>query len=244
MGRVIEGATGLSVDFQMAFHDRFIKRMVDDALNGVEVEVPENFAVHPFYLDGKKYPSRSFKKGRQRMSGLDVLSFIKTVPDTNGGSVYPKNQEHNFRKHLVVEGCTQALKANIANPLFLLRLHNLLSSKSNKDTLDFDFDPQELLFGNLTEVASESGKSLFGKGEGGTPFILGDTVYIVDSAHGDGGVQWVNASQSPIIREELKRNLYPDKAMEVPLNGDPNAEDLAKDYWGSVRSLVRKRFQN
>lgn len=244
MSEVIENATGLSMDFQIAFHDRLIKRLIDDVFNGVEVEIPEDFAVYPFYLDGKKYPGRNFARGNQRMSGLDVLSYIKTVPDTNGGSTYPKSQEHNFRKHRVIEGCVKGLKGNIANPVFLWRLHNLIGSKSSKGTLDFDFDPQELLLGNLMEVAAEAGKSIFRSNGEGKPFSTGETVYIVDSAHGDGGVQWVNASESPVIVDEVKKGRFPDRAMEVPIDANPNAENLAKGYWGSVRSLVKKRFQN
>ena len=63
---------------------------------------------------------------------------------------------------------------------------------------------------------------------------------IVDQAQGDGGVRWVNPNvDDPYIRADIAAQVYPGFDMEVPYYGNPYAADLANDYWGSVRNLVR-----
>jgi hypothetical protein len=67
------------------------------------------------------------------------------------------------------------------------------------------------------------------------------STYIVDPAHGDGGVQWINANaaENPITQKDIDAGMYPTLAMEVPINANPYG-DLVSGYWQSVRGLVRE----
>lgn len=234
---VMQNATGLNIDYQLTFDDGSLKVLTDDVLEGVEVEVPVSFRVLPFYLEGKKYPEGGFTKGREKMGGLRVLQFIKTVPkaETN---LYPKELEHNFRKHLFLEGLTAKLRQNATNPLFLWRTYQFLRNEASDGGIAADFQLQNLLLNNLGEVTRGIG-GLFSDTEGADFPEIRRSIYIVDSAHGDGGVQWVNASQSPAVRRELARKFYPDGSFEVPINANPDAEDLVTGYWRSVREKIK-----
>jgi hypothetical protein len=70
------------------------------------------------------------------------------------------------------------------------------------------------------------------------------TMYVVDPASGDGGVQWVqaNAHDNPVTRHDLDQHVYGELAIEVPYHGDPYASDLAAGYWSDVRKLVASRL--
>jgi len=48
MRKVIEDATGLSIDFQVTFRDAAIQRLVDNVFDGIQVTAPMAFDVHPF----------------------------------------------------------------------------------------------------------------------------------------------------------------------------------------------------
>lgn len=235
---VVENASGLSADFMMAFDDDTLKDVVD-VVGGITVDVPEQFDVAGFYFKGKKYEDGRFDKGVQKMDGLRVLQFIKTVPKTPKGISYPKLLEHNARKHLVLKTIMDTSQENIKNPLFLWRIADFLKTQAQNNDLESDFDIQEIFTDNLLSLAVGLGRYLTTSGEN----QIGDTrttTYIVDSAHGDGGVQWVNSSQNPVIIKELRERRYPDLSFEVPLNGDPYALDLVKNYWSSVRNLIKR----
>jgi hypothetical protein len=70
------------------------------------------------------------------------------------------------------------------------------------------------------------------------------TMYVVDPASGDGGVQWVNANapDNPATKRDLDQGVYGETAMEVPYHGDPYAPDLATGYWTDVRQLIASRL--
>ena len=72
---------------------------------------------------------------------------------------------------------------------------------------------------------------------------IDQNLYLVDDQIGDGGFTWVMGTQNPIIRDELKRGIYKDTAMVVT-NGDPNAKDLARGYWNSVRTIVKSKLMH
>lgn len=234
--KVMENASGLPIDYQITFDDGSLKELTDDVFEGVDVEVPMSFTALPFYLDGQKYPEGIFEKGRERMDGLRVLQFIKTVPQVK--SSYPKELEHNFRKHLFLKGLASKLKENKANPMFLWRSFQFLRGESIDGEISADFDLRSLLLGNLLNFTPDIGGIFSQKEEEVFPEIR-KSIYIVDSAHGDGGVQWVNASQSPAVRSELSRKFYPDGSFEVPQNANPNAEDLITGYWRSTRDRIK-----
>ena len=70
------------------------------------------------------------------------------------------------------------------------------------------------------------------------------TLYVVDPASGDGGVQWVqaNARDNAITRQDIAFHRYGELAMEVPYHGDPYGSDLPRDYWPDVRKLIATRL--
>ncbi len=240
MRETVEDATGLSMDFQLAFSDVVIADLVDSVFGGVTVDVPTDFEVTPFYLDGVKYDKRQFTQGQEVMDGKTVIQFIKTVPLAVGGSrYYGSDLEHNARKHLVFKGMLRWMEENSGGPGFYVSLLRFLAERRESGALALDFEPEGILLHNLGNVAGIA-KSLVTRAEEPLPEIT-ETLYIVDSAHGDGGVQWVNASQAPAIKREMASGRYPDRALEVPLNANPDG-DLVTEYWPSVRALVRHKL--
>ena len=240
MRETVEDATGLSMDFQLAFPDVVIADLVDSVFGGITVDVPADFEVMPFYLDGVKYDKRQFTQGEEVMDGKTVIQFIKTVPLAVGGTrYYGSDLEHNARKHLVFKGMLRWMEENGRGPGFYVSLLRFLAERRESGALALDFEPEAILLHNLGNVAGIA-KSLVTSVEEQLPEIT-KTLYIVDSAHGDGGVQWVNASQAPVIKREMASGRYPDRALEVPLNANPDG-DLVIEYWPSVRALVRQRL--
>jgi len=240
MRETVEDATGLSMDFQLAFSDVVIADLVNEVFAGVTVDVPADFEVTPFYLDGVKYDGRRFTQGQEVMDGKTAIQFIKTVPLAVGGTrYYGSDLEHNARKHLVFKGMLRWMEENGRGPGFYVSLLRFLAERRESGALALDFEPEAILLHNLGNVAGIA-KSLVTSTEEQLPEIT-DTLYIVDSAHGDGGVQWVNASQAPAIKREMASGRYPDRALEVPLNANPDG-DLVTEYWPSVRALVRNRL--
>jgi hypothetical protein len=238
MRETVENATGLPIDFQIAFSEAIIADVVDDVFGGIPVNVPADFEVAPFYLDGTKFGRRQFTQGEQVMDGATVIQFIKTVPiPAEGSRYYGRALEHNVRKHLVLKGMTRWLEETSEGPGFFLSLLRLFLERPWQGTIEFDFEPESIFIHNLGGMATIA-KSIFIGSEETLPEVA-RTVYIVDSAHGDGGVQWVNASQAPAIKAEVAAGLYPDRAIEVPLNANPHGH-LPTEYWPSVRALVKK----
>jgi hypothetical protein len=100
---------------------------------------------------------------------------------------------------------------------------------------------RSLVIDNLRHLMSDIGRS--SPSDTDMPGVL-RTMYVVDPASGDGGVQWVlaNAHDNPITQRDLDEHVYGETAMEVPYHGDPYAADLAHGYWGSLRDLVASRL--
>jgi len=199
--------------------------------------VPADGEATPLDPIGVKFQAGRFTKGREVMDGKRVIQFIKTVPIPKTSGYYGRELEHNARKHLVFKAMAEAVREQGHNPGFFIKALRLLSESRNEGLIDYDFDLTALLV-NVETLAEVAGTMLGDDQETSLPHI-GKTVYIVDSAHGDGGVQWVTANQSPIIKDELARGLYPDRAVEVPLDANPYG-DLVTEYWPSVRALVRR----
>lgn len=241
MRTTLENATGLAIDFQIAFAEAGLASATDQVFGGVQVDVPLPFEVNAFYLDGKKYPKGSFAPGLQTFDGTRVLQYIKTVPVER---VYDKRLEHNARKHQVMRGFTQRLRERSNDVGFWLGALRFVNGEVGSGTIAYDFDVKALLANNLGEIAASVGAAL-GRSESsaGVPEV-DRTVYVVDPSSGDGGVQWVNANAAtnPATRADLAAGRYVDTAMEVPYAGDPYAANLATGYWPDVRRVVRQRI--
>lgn len=231
--RMIENATGLAVDYQIVFRDAVLQRLIDQVFEGVVVNVPIAFDVHPFYLDGVKYPGGHFAQGEQKLNGRQVLQFIKTVPVAEGE--YPKEIEHNARKALVFEGLLGALGEKYTLRAFWLKSAAFIAGEFLTGNIVCDFDPLALVVQTITHTtnATFTRELTFPK--------INRSLYIVDAAHGDGGVQWVNANaaENPITQKDIESGVYITLAMAVPLNANPYG-DLVTGYWTSVRALVKE----
>jgi hypothetical protein len=231
--KMIENATGLAVDYQIVFRDAVIQRSIDELFEGIRVIAPMAFDVHPFYLDGVKYPGGHFPQGPQTLNGRQAIQFIKTVPVAEG--MYDKVLEHNARKSLVFDALLRALGEKYNDRAFWLKGATFGARELLSGALVCDFDALALIADTITHAPTRLT---------GAPNRLPQirhSLYIVDPAHGDGGVQWVNANaaENPITRKDIEAGMYPTLAMEVPLNANPYG-DLVTGYWTSVRALVKE----
>ena len=238
MRRTLEDATGLAIDFQLAFKESAIAGATDSVFGGIEVDVPLAFKVNAFDLDGDKYPAGEFKAGVQRLNGLQVIQFIKTVPVEEH---YDPALEHNARKHLVFRSLMDAMSQHTGDVAFLGRAALFFSSQVAQDSIAYDFDLRRLIVDNLRSLMAD-----FRRPEATDKQVPGvlRTLYVVDPASGDGGVQWVqaNAHDNPITQHDVEQHVYGELAMEVPYHGDPYAPDLATQYWTDVRHLIATRL--
>ena len=239
MRKVLEDATGLSIDFQITFRDSVMQSLIDNVFQGVEVDVPRAFDVNAFYLDGVKYDPGSFKAGRQVLSGRQVIQFIKTVPVSDG--YYGRDLEHNARKHLVFQGLLNAIESNSQDRWFWTRASAFVASQLATGTIVYDFDPVALMINNINHATPILARLTSQENGNGAMPKIKRSLYIVDPAHGDGGVQWVNANAAvnPITQKDIDAGVYRTIDLEVPLNANPYG-DLVKDYWGSVRAIVKQ----
>lgn len=239
MKKVLEDATGLSIDFQITFKDSVLQGLVDNVFQGIDVNVPESFDVHPFYLDDVKYGEGHFDQGMQKLSGRQVIQFIKTVPITEGA--YDKVLEHNSRKALVFDAILQSLTQNYSDKGFWLRASSFVAGEMVKGSIVYDFDPVPLIVNNIGSTTASLQRTMNKDGAGIALPKINRSKYIVDAAQGDGGVQWVtaNAAENPITKKDVDNGVYPTLDMEVPINANPYG-DLVAEYWTSVRVLIKQ----
>ncbi len=238
MRQVLENATGLSIDFQVTFKDAVLQRLIDDVFGGVQVDVPMAFEVQPFYLDGVKYPKGSFPPGPQKLTGRQVVQFIKTVPIAAGA--YDKSLEHNARKHLIFAALLQAIDDNYRDGSFWLKGSALVTKELVTGAVTYDFDPVPLVINNVGTTASNIRKLGKNRADGIQAPQIEKSIYVVDPACGDGGVQWVNANAAvnPLTKKDIEAGVYSSLDMEIPIDANPYG-DLASQYWTSVRALVK-----
>src|SRR5579859_3509415 len=240
MRRTIEDATGLAIDFQLAFKESAIAGATDDVFGGLVVDVPLTFKVNAYYLDGQKFPAGEFQKGPQKLTGTQVIQFIKTVPVEEH---YDPSLEHNARKHLVFRSLRDAMKEHSGDVGFLGRAALFFSSQVAQDSIAYDFDLRSLVVDNLRSMMVDLAHPGPTNRDDAVPRVV-RTLYVVDPASGDGGVQWVqaNAHTNGVTQRDIAQHRYGELAMEVPYHGDPYADDLAGQYWPDVRNLIATRL--
>jgi hypothetical protein len=240
MRNVLENATGLSMDFQISFKDIAIKKFVDEVYNGVEVNVADEFKVHPFYLDGKKYPEAKFPRGKQSLNGTQVIQFIKTVPVTEG--YYGKSLEHNTRKHVVFQALLAGLSHRTGDKSFWLKGTAFITAERINGEIVYDFDPVSLAVNNIGATVAELKRYLDHNQTSGLQMPqIRRTTYICDPTCGDGGIRWVDGDTgNPNTIRDMQKGVYPLGAgIEIPF--DANADgDLVTEYWTSVRAVIKK----
>lgn len=231
MRQVLEDATGLSVDYQIKAEDTLIKYLIDN-LGGINVDIPFDVNTKQFRDDGKMYPPHQFSKGSQKMDGITALQFIKAWSDP----VDP-TKERNIRKHLAMKAIFDQVKQKTkeGDRMFGFNMFSLLATENLKGNIGFDFDEKQFIFpmlGNLGKL-------------GKLDLSIDKTIFVVDPAIGDGGVQWItaNAAENPITQKDIENGVYgQDLAMEIPFNANPYSSNLVRDYWKSVRDLISSRL--
>ncbi len=243
---VWENATGLSVDFQIAFPEDVIVDMIDTVFGKIFIYNPKYFVVNGFSYKRKlnKKP-KEYPEGTIEMNGTEVICFIKTVPTPE---FYPNpDLEHNVRKSHIAKGMSaywQGISNFHERGLFLGKMALFLGNCWREERIAFDFKPENLLFSNLKNLAGVLvGRIFDNNSQQALEPEVNKSLYIVDYKHGAGGVRWVIGDPNPITQQDIKRGVYVDKNMEIPYGGNPYAKDLITDYWQSVRQLVKKFLQ-
>lgn len=250
MRKVLEDATGLSIDYQIAFKDSLIRGLVDEVLGGIKVDNPHRVRIAAIYLDDQLYPQRDYPAGTITLSGLEVDQFIKGIPDTED-----PNEEHNVRKWLVFDAILKQLIDRRGDKAFLLKSAAFFTKEMGVSSFthefETDFSLAALLLDNIQQVAPALDK-LRAEENGDALMPEMESVYLVDPAHDISpdpqrdGVQWVlaNAAVDPNTAADVEAGIYgypPPAAidMEVPVGSNARG-DLVRDYWQSPRRRVAK----
>lgn len=239
---VIEDMTGLSADFQIVLRDDAIKTLIDDVFGGLKVDVPIDFATMPFIVNDQIRPGGHFPKEKQTLDGVRVIEYIKALAKNfvEGNLIY--ETEPNPRKHLIFKELMKAFKTNKSNPLFLGRLLNFLRGNITSRNIETDFDP----IGMLRRIPSVAAllKDRITAQRQPKELSVDKTIYIQDSGMGaDGGLAWLDASDSQFIKKARDDGLIPDYHMSVPYgNVNPNSTNLVKDFWQSTRDFIKSQL--
>lgn len=243
MRQTVESATGLSIDFQIAFSDEIMVDLINKIYGKLKINNPKKFRAHSIYYKENKYPEEEFKQGVVEVDGLKSLYYIKSVPVNDADPQI----EHNQRKYRVLK----SLKERTSGIIIYLQLLRFLQEKADAGVIQLDFNPSELFY-DLENLNSffKIGTSMLS--DNSMERIMpkdGKEIYIVDPAHGDGGVQWTsaNAAFNPITRKDFDLGIYnKDFGYEVPYHPDlpftanPYATDLINDYWFPMRWRIKE----
>lgn len=247
--KVSEDATGLASDFQLVLKDTVIRDLVRDVTGPVTVDVPKDHDTQGFRMDGKDYPPKLVPKGIQEMDYMQAMYYILSEDKVPVG----KQDERSFRKNSLMKSISKALQANIRrNPFQLKTIKDFMDKKiADKDIL-FDFDPN-LLDNSLKGLVNLATKAFLNLGNVDFTLPYQDEkqeVVFHDPFFGDGGVARIHNLRTQItqrniatetVRKEADEKEMPDW-MLIPDGGDPYAKDLVKNYWGSVRKLVKEKL--
>lgn len=259
--RVFENATGLAVDFQLALTEDAVVTFVDDVVKGLDITVPKTFKTSPIVYKNLLYPDPTknerkdfplvFEAGEQRLSGLRTIQFIKAVPE-EGESGYDKTLEHNARKFIVFEALSRSLRNKALDIGFWWHLNSFLRESFNNKTdagIACDFNPAALILDDLPSMIGSILRARLERKKLALSVGTGTSVYIVDQRSGDGGVTWITSDKgNPITESDLAKGVYTDPSqrrlydMEIPIGGDPYADDLIEGYWKRIRKLVKEKL--
>ncbi len=238
MRQVVENATGLSVDFQIVFKDALIIDLVDNLFGAIDLEVTGDFDAAPYYLDGVLQQATHFAKGTQKLNGTRTIQFMKALV----ADEYNKSLERNVRKVMVFRAMMESVRKTCNDRQFWLKVSSFAISGLTSERIAIDFDLLSLVVSNIGAIISGADSFVTDTGACGVSASnIGKTIYVVDPAVGDGGVQWIatSALTNPVTQQDMTSGRYPYDGFEVPFNADPYG-DLVTGYWLSVRSLVKK----
>lgn len=245
MRDVIEDATGFAIDYQFSMRDNMIRDIVDQ-VGGLAVDIPFDLKTQEYYLDDLKYPRGEFRNGSKSLTGVETMQFMKALAED-----YNPETERNMRKHIIIDALVHSMTnlESSGDVITMSKFLSLLMGKYIDGTLASDANLNTLLGSGLSILYEKARKKLgnifTGVENKKTNLSIHRKVYIVDSAvNKDGGVMWVTASPSPVMKKDLETGVYVDKAVEVPdgATTDPYARDLITNYWSPVREVVKSKI--
>lgn len=261
MRLTLENATGLAIDFQFAFSDIAIQKLIDNVFQGIEVDVPVEMELAPYYYQGTLHDEkkRRFSKGKVKLNGQEVVGYIKAIPTVNPGEKitdgrppYSPPMEHNKRKMNVIEGLMSTTRARFS-PGLLKTINDYFDGEAKTKEMEFDFNYRELLGKGLLNAIGEWAKSSLPGGkslDASLPEITGER-YLVDRCCStdpeNTPVHWHYWSpqvpgEEKLGEDYLSKKVYDqsrEMAYEVPYGGNPYG-DLIDDYWFGVRTYIKK----
>jgi len=240
---VIEDMTGLSADFQIVIKDGTIKTLIDGVFGGqLKIDSPIDFETMPFIVDDQLHSGSHFTKGEQVLDGVRVIEYIKALAKNfvEGNLIY--ETEPNPRKHLIFRELMKAFKINKSDPFFLGRFINFLRENIASKNVEADFDPVGI-FQRAPSVALLLRDRIAGQRQP-KELSVDRTIYIQDAGMGaEGGLAWLDASDSSHIKKAREEGLISDYHMSVPYgNVDPYAINLVKDFWQSTRTFIKEQL--
>lgn len=243
---VLENATGLSVDFQVVVKDVAVQKFIDSVFGEVNLDVPFNATLGEYYLYGKLYGARKFRKEKIRLNGTEAVGFIKGIPKIEpGGKYYGWDLENSQRQFLIIEALRDALFQKLSSPdrnVYRAKLiaYMLDETMVNKD-IKYDFDLMTLGLGLLDEMI---------KGAEVAMPAISRSAYIVDPscAKEPTPIHWVDPNHltrtgEAEVANDYKNGVFPHLGFEVPFSGNPYG-DLIDNYYRSIRVWVRNLLLN
>ncbi len=234
---VFENASGLYIDFPLVIEDVLIQRYVDQVPGTLTVYAPWELKTLPIYISAKRHDGQTYPPGKNVLNGWQTLQFLKGLEPTAD-----KRKEPNRRKDIVMKALLGTLDANKTDVGFWARNTAFfvnLGVNPNAYGLYYDVDVLAMTLQIVQRAVTNLNERI------AMP-VSQANYYIVDSATGDGGVLWINASPSPIIQKEIADGVYQKTttAFEVPSGAfvNPYADDLISGYWRSVREFIKVRL--
>ncbi len=251
----LEKATGLSIDFQLHFHDSSVQRFVDEVLGGLSVDIPVDMPLQAYWHEGQKYDEkgRIFKAGKVNLSGREAEGFIKSIPQYGpGDKEYSYKMEHRFREGLIFEAIKDKFFKDIENNELKGRVLLFFGRELLLGKAAYDFDILKLgqenfidSFDKLVDYKKE-GKTI----KLGIPSFR-YKLYVVDRCCGpaDGPVHWVDGTKGRpgegSVEKDFQNGVFKKRlGYEVPYGGDPYSKDLIAGYWMPIRLWVRRKLIN
>lgn len=233
MRKTFEHATGLSIDFQIVAKEAFIQKLIDQCFGGsVELNIPFDYTADTMSYNGQIYPGGTvYKEGKNRLNGLELLRFMKAG---EVGGYIPSKGPHQ-RMRVVFNALKAAALPNIV-PLWQ-KFFPFIDEEIKSGELKLDFE-QKL----LPTIPGLLG-ALAGTRNVGT-LDAGQSIIMMDPDLNGRGLQyiWNSYKVNPITKSDVDEGKYEKTvtgmSMEIPINGDPYAQDLVTGYWPSTRLAV------
>lgn len=260
MRTVAERATGLCIDHQIVLKDVVIRDLVDQITSEygpLDIEIDKEHHTASYRLGSKEYPPGYIPAGKQKMDTETAMRFILAEDQHPGG----KEDERSYRKTILFKAMSEKIKTKAQeNKLTFLKFMGKVATllKTEGDKGNIEPESQDLIKTVLLGLNGLAALSLNIFGEIDTSLPESDPqkqIVIHDKFWGEGSVTRVhNIKNHPddplrndnrsVVDEVTNGNLSKPEVgwILIPDGGNPYAQDLVKDYWFSLRKLVKLRL--